>query len=113
MRTATLRGRVVGPIWQPGIICEKYVTARIERSDADTFPAGGPYPDLRTAMLSLTAHDGDFQACGFDPDETWITVEEWDHTKPTRHLRTRQVPIRFACWHTDDMKAKPEWLDES
>jgi hypothetical protein len=94
----------------PSVVCYKHVTARIERSEAETFTHGGPYPSLRDAMLALTS-DGDFQACGFVPGETWLEVIEAETVARIRHTSktfkvSRVHEIQFKTWATDDMRAK-------
>lgn len=122
MRYAILHGTVVGPIWQPGYVCSKNVTARIERGRTVTprWPAsnnnGAVYPSLRAAMQALTS-DGDFQACGFVPDETWLEVFDEVQSivrnggiSQTESTRRRVRAVMFACPQTADMRANPEWV---
>ena len=112
MRYATLSGTIVGRLWMPGAVASKHVSARIERNSADTFTHGGPYPTLRDAMLALTT-DGDFQSCGFDPNDCWLTVvEETPVVGGMSKRRTRTRQIRFACWDTDDMRASEDVMGE-
>jgi len=105
-----VHGVIGGYLWC-GEIGFKEVKASILPTDAPTYPYGGPYPDLRTALLALT-NDGDFQSCGFIPGETFITVEVMDY-EPGHTLRklSRTRPMRFACSMTDDLVAEKEVIE--
>jgi hypothetical protein len=53
-RAINVRGVLTGGLWWPiGEPASVSVSGRIVRSDADCFPSGEPFPDLRTALLEL------------------------------------------------------------
>lgn len=98
-------GVLAGRLWWPvGVPIATHVSCEIVRSDSDFFPSGGPFPDLRTALLEL-ASDGNLASTGFLPDTLHLAI--------TRGGRTRIWRVRGKCWETDDVFADPALAAEA
>jgi hypothetical protein len=110
LRTITVRGVLAGRLWWPiGEPASVSVSGRIVRSDADCFPSGGPFADLRTALLELS-NDGNLASAGFLPGT--LVLEVTRVAKAGGPPRTRTWAIRGPCWTTDDLFAGQPIADE-
>lgn len=109
-RTINVRGVLAGRLWWPvGEPAYASVSGEIVRSDADSFPSGGPYPDLRTALLELS-NDGNLASTGFLPGT--LVLEVTRGPKAGGPPRCRTWTVRGTCWTTDDLFADQALVDE-
>jgi hypothetical protein len=110
LRTINVRGVLAGRLWWPiGAPASVSVLGRIVRSDVDSFPSGGPFPDLRTALLELSM-DGNLASAGFLPGT--LVLEVTRVPKAGGAPRSRTWAIRGTCWTTDDVFAAQPLVDE-
>jgi hypothetical protein len=110
-RTIRVSGVVAGRLWWPvGAPASCVVAAEIVPSDDDTFPASGPYPDLRTALVEMLCTAArDLSSTGFLPGSLVIQVRR---TTPNGAVRTRDWIVRGGCWETEDLFASEPLADE-
>jgi hypothetical protein len=110
LRTINVRGVLAGRLWWPvGEAASTTVSGEIVRSDTDNFPSGGPYPDLRTALVELS-NDGNLASAGFLPGTLVLEVTRVPKTGGPPRCRTWTV--RGTCWTTDDLFANKALVDE-
>jgi hypothetical protein len=108
--TINVRGVLAGRLWWPvGEPASTSVSGQIVRSDADCFPSGGPFPDLRTALLELS-DDGNLASAGFLPGT--LVLEVTRIPKDGGPPRSRTWTVRGTCWATDDLFADGTLVDE-